>query len=100
MSFFNFIPQFVAFRRWEKLALEGILIKSPSHTREGFMLLVWSISRNYGGGKPFGRLEFVQLSIVVEILPAYQGARYLDLIESSPYTREREVLKPLVWSIS
>ena len=34
MSFFNFIPQFVAFRRWEKLALEGVLIKSPSYTRD------------------------------------------------------------------
>ena len=100
MSFFNFIPQYVAFRRWEKPALEGVLIKSPAHTREGFMLLVWSISRNYGGGKPFGRLEFVQLSIVVEILPAYQGTRYLDLIESPPHTRERKVLKLLIWSIS
>ena len=106
MSFFNFIPQYVAFRRWEKPALEGVLIKSPSHTREGFMLLVWSISWNHGGGKPFGWLEFVQLSIGCvsicdrDILPAYRGNRYLDLIESPPHTRNQRRFSALLKTFS
>ena len=70
-----------------RLAIEVVLIKSPSYTRDQRGFCAISLV-NYGGGKPFGWLEFVQLSIVVEILPAYQGTRYLDLIESPAHTRE------------